>query len=155
MSLSTDIAAIVASKFPNATYILSSWMKANVASYNLDEISIAKPLIILNNELSTDEEIQPNANILADSRVVMWLLTKVDNQVYASDSAMNTDIEQLKVMARQIAVNVYRLGAIRLKGGELGRYKITPRFKVFNAVLSGVELEFRMKYNELINWCPS
>lgn len=155
MSLTTEISAIVNAKFPDATYVLSSWFKANRKSYDNVEMTLAKPFIILSNELPKDKEIQPNANLLANSRVLMWFLVKGGEGVYTTDEAMNTDIEALEIIADQIFNNIYQLSNTRLKGTELLSYKITPKFKIFNAVLVGVEAEGRFKENQVRNWCTS
>ena len=118
MSLTSDIATIVNTKFPDATYALNSWFKANLKSYNIEEMTIAKPLIILNNELPKNKEIQPNVNILAETRVMMWFLVKGGDGVYTTDAAMNTDIELLEVMADKVYNNIFQLPTIRLKGNE-------------------------------------
>ncbi len=155
MSLTGDIQNIVNSKFPNATYLLSSWFKANRESYDIDIITLSQPLIVLSNELSKDKEIQSNANILSNTNIVMWFLVKGGDEVYTSDIDMNNDIEQLENMADQIANNIYQLDSIRLTGTSLQSYRITQKFKIWNSVLIGVELEMRVKENQIINWCKS
>ena len=47
MSLTTDIATIVSTKFPDATYALKSWYNANKDSYNIAEMTLLKPFIVL------------------------------------------------------------------------------------------------------------
>ena len=155
MSLTTDIATIVNNRFPNATYALNSWFKANLKSYNIEEMTIDNPLIILNNELSKGKEIQPNVNILAETKVVMWFLVKGGDGVYTTDKAMNTDIELLEVMADQIYNNIFQLPVIRLKNNESFRYTVTPKFKIWNSVLVGVEAEARVKENQIRNFCTN
>lgn len=154
MSLTSDISNIVNTKFPDATYILSSWFKANRASYDIEQMTLAEPLIVLSNELSTDKEIQPNVNILAETKVLMWFLVKGGEGVYTTDEEMNTDIEALAIMADQVYNNIYQLDSIRIKGG-LFKYKTTPKFKIWNSVLVGVEAEARVKENQIRNFCTS
>lgn len=153
MSLTTDIKTIVNTKFPDATYALSSWFNANRDSYDIAEMTVEKPLIILNNELPTDKEIQENVNILANTRIMMWFLTQGD--VYKTDIEMNTAIEALTLIADRVYINIFQLNSIRLKGSELFKYRITPKFKIWNSVLIGIEVEARVKENQIRNFCTS
>jgi hypothetical protein len=155
MSLITDIQNIVNTKFPNATFILSSWFKANRESYNMETITTLQPLIVLNNELKKEKEIQQNANILSDTNVIIRVLSKGGDEVYTSDVDMNTDIEILENIADQIANNIYQLESIRLTGTTNQKYSIIPIFKAWNSVLIGVELDMRVKENQIRNWCKS
>ena len=153
MSLTTKIKTIVNTLYPNATFALSSWFKANLSSYNIEEITINKPLIVLSNELKKDKEMEPNVNILANTRVLMWFLVKSDDGVYATDADMQTDIEALEIIADRVYNNIYQLSEVRLKEGELFRYSTTPKFKIWNSVLTGVEAEARIKENQVRNIC--
>lgn len=155
MSLTTEISNIINTKFPGdtKTYLLSSWFKANRKSFDIEEMTLEKPLIILNNELTKDKEIQKNANTLADTRIIMQFLVK--GNVYENDLEMNTDIEALELIASNIMNIIYRSDFIRLKGTELFKYKITPKFKIYNSVLVGVEAEARIKENQLISFCST
>ena len=153
MSLTTEIATIVNTKFPDATYLLSSWMKANRKSFDFDTMTLAEPLIVLNNELTKDKEIQQNVNVLANTKINMLFLVK--GSVYSTDVEMNTAIEALELMADQVFNNIYQLSQTRLKGSELLSYKITPKFKIWNSVLVGVEAEGRFKENQVINFCTT
>lgn len=155
MSLTSDIETIVTTLYPDSNYILSSWFKANLASYNLDEITTTKPLIILSNELKKEKEIQPNVNILANTRVLMWFLTKATDGVYTTDTAMQSDIDKLELIADRVYSNIFQLPIIRLKDSELFRYSTTPKFKIFNAVLIGIEAEARLKDNQIIDICKT
>lgn len=151
MSLTSDVKTLIKTKFPNATVILSSWFKANLASYDLETMTIAEPLIVINNEIRKDKEIQENFNILSDSELIIWCLVKGD--VYDSDDAMNTDIEALEVIADQIYSIINQASQYRLKGTDLFKFTITPKFKIWNSVLNGVEAKGRVKENQVRNIC--
>jgi len=155
MSLISDISDLITAKYPDATFILSSEMKANLASYNLDEITTAKPLIVLNNELESEDEIQQNANILQSTRVEIWVLAKCKDGVYTSDNDMNTDLEVLQTIIQSIYGGLFRLGNVLLNAGEVSRFTRRPVFKVWNSVLNGWKGSARIKYNTTVNVCTS
>lgn len=153
MSLNSDIRTIVEAIAPDATYILSSWFKANRNSYNLETMTPAAPYIILDNEQTEDNEIQENSNILSNTQIKMWFLFKSD--VYDSDEEMEAGFDEIKPLVNQIAVNIYQLDGIRLKGSELAKYKLTKKFKIFNSVLCGWEFSANWRYNTIANWCKT
>jgi len=153
MSLTSDISDIVETKYPDAHYMLSSWFKANRASFDIASMTLDTPLIILNNEIPKDKSIEQNASILAGTRIIMQFLVKADDSVYATDLEMNAAIEELEIIADEIMIQIYQLDSIRLQGSEVQQYRITPKFKVYNSVLVGVEAEGRFKENQIRNWC--
>lgn len=151
MSIATSIESIVNSLYPDATYALSSEFRANVKSYNLSEITTTKPLIILNNEQPREKEIQVNANVLSNTRILMYFLTKSD--IYTNDNDLNTALDDLEIIADRVMLNIYQLDDVRLKNNELQQYRLTPRFRVWSSILSGWEAEARFKENQIRNWC--
>lgn len=153
MSLSSDIQGIVSNLSPDSTYILSNWFKANVKSYRLEEMSAAKPFIILDNEQPEDIEIQRNLNYLVNTQIKMWFLVK--SNIYDNPEEMEADLDSIKPLVYQVANNIYQLDSIRLKGSELAKFKMIKRFKVFNSALVGWEFIANWKYNEVANWCKS
>lgn len=155
MSLTTQIENIVNTLYPDAHYFLRSWMKANKESYDLNEMTIAKPLIVLNNEIPKDKEIQDSLNTLAETRIIMWFLAKPDDGVYATDPTMNTLLEQLEPIADRVYNNIFLLDNIRLLEGQKFRYRLTPKFKIWNSALVGWEAEARVRDNQLTNFCTS
>ncbi len=152
MSLINSIESIVNTKVPDATFVLSSWFNANRKSYKIEEITADKPLIVLNNEIRKDNEIQVNANILKDNRIVIRFLMK--GGIYNSSAEMQADIELMESIADSIYPLIYRLPQVRLKGGDQ-RYSTTPVFKAWNSILNGVECEAKFKENVISNWCPN
>lgn len=151
MSLASKIQAIVLAKSPNATFKLSSYFKANVDSFPLDKISVGKPYVVLSNELEETDTIKPNINIDAEQKVVMWFLA--NSSIYQQDLDQNDNlIEPMKDLARQVAMQIYRDLDVE---GDSNRFVIRPKFKIFNAILSGVELEYRVKENIVVNACPN
>lgn len=146
MSLITDVATIVNGLYPDATYLLSSKFRANYQSYLTAPESF--PLIVLNNELTKDNEIKINNNVIKITRIVIMIL--------ALDNTDNTDVQSevirstMEVIADRIAANIYQLTEVRPTGRQ--RYKVTPEFHVFNSNLTGVTLDMSVNYNEIVNF---
>jgi hypothetical protein len=142
MSLASKISTIIQTAYPDATFILSSKFKANVASFDIPAAEL--PLIILNNELSAEAEIKKNNNISLNRRVVI--------SFFALDSVENTDAqsfaiqESMEQIAVYIAAIIWQLPEIVPVGGNQ-KFKITPEFHVFNTNLTGVTLD--MNANEI------
>jgi hypothetical protein len=147
MSLVTDIASIITTLYPDATYILSSKFQANQASFAVE--TTALPLIILDNELIKEAEIKINNNILKDTRIVISVLNL--------DTPNNTDLqseairEACEIIADRIAVNIYQLTPVLPATRQ--KYKLTPAFHVYNTDLTGVILDMKIMYNEVILFC--
>jgi hypothetical protein len=147
MSLITDIATLVNTLYPSATFILSSKFNANLASFSLTETQL--PLIILDNELSKDSTIHKNANVQKDSRIVISVLDL--------DSAENSDLQSESIrqecedIADRLAINILRLSEVIPLSNQ--KYKTTPAFHVFSTNLTGVILDMRANENVVINFC--
>lgn len=146
MSLVSSISAIVTLLSPTATYILSSKFNANLKSFSI--ASTALPLIILDNELSKQNEIKANNNVMKTHRVVMSFLTldKTNN----TDVQTNAIIEAMETLADRVAVNIYQLIEDRPEPRQ--KYSITPLFHAFSTNLSGVALEMQVNYNSIVNF---
>ena len=148
MSLITDIQGIITTLYPDATNILSSRFKANVASFDIESAEL--PLIIIDNELVKDVEIKINSNVQKGTRIVISVLQldSLDN----TDQQSETIRQAMEVIADRIAVNIYQLVAIR-PIGDRQKYKLTPAFHVFNTNLTGVILDMVANYNEVVSFC--
>lgn len=149
MSLNSQIQTIVETLYPTATYELSSRFQGNIDSYSLESSEL--PLIILDNELSKDNEIQINNNVLKNHRVLISVLKLDDpNNTIAQTEALRAACE---IIADAIAVKIYQLEEVRLKPvSSRQKYKTTPLFHVFNTDLSGVDLEMFVNYNTIVNF---
>lgn len=146
MSLVTSISSIVALLSPTSTYILSSKFHANLKSFSV--AATALPLVILDNELSKDNEIKANNNVIKKSRIAISVLNKDDMD--NTDAQTNSIIEGCEELADRIAAQIYQLAPVRPDPRQ--QYKITPMFHVFNTNLSGVALEMTVNYNSIINF---
>lgn len=151
MSLVSDITSICNTLYPTASFILASQLKSNLEAYSLETSEF--PLIILDNELPSDEEIQENAHILANHKIVLTFLQK--DEFDATDVNSETIVEQMRGYARRVFVNLYKLSKIRLKTGKLQRYKLTPVFKVSNSILTGVIGTIELSEDIIVNWCST
>lgn len=151
MSLVSDITTICNNLYPSATFILASQLKAGLEAYSKTLSQF--PIIILDNELPSDEEIQPNAMIKADHRIVLTFLQK--DEFDATDADSETIVEQMRGYARRVFVNLYQLAKIRLKTGKLQRYKLTPVFKISNSILTGVIGTIDLSEDIVTNWCST
>lgn len=147
MSLITDITTIITGLYPDATFTLSSKFKANVDSYLTQTSEL--PLIILNNEIKSDNEIKLNNNVIKNTRIVIMILDldTVDNTDLQSESIRAA----MEVYADKIAVNIYQLANVIPAGRQ--KYSVNPEFHVFNTNLTGVTLEMNVNYNEIIDFC--
>lgn len=147
MSLITDITTIITGLYPAATFTLSSKFKANVDSYLTQTSEL--PLIILNNEIKSDNEIKLNNNVQKNTRIVIMILNldTVDNTDLQSESIRAA----MEVYADKIAVNIYQLANVIPAGRQ--KYSVNPEFHVFNTNLTGVTLEMNVNYNEVIDFC--
>jgi len=146
MSLITDIETIITGLYPDATFTLSSKFKANYESFLTETANL--PLIVLNNEISKDNEIQVNNNVLKNTRIVIMVLNL--------DSVDNSDLESediraaMETHADRIAVNIYQ--EIEVRPTARQRYKCIPEFHIFNSNLTGVTLDMNVNYNEIVNF---
>lgn len=146
MSLITETQTIIEGLYPDATFTLSSKFKANYQSF-LTETS-AFPLIVLNNEITKDNEIKINNNVLKNTRIVIMVLEldKFDASSVESESLRSA----CEVIADRIAANIYQLTEVRPSNRQ--KYKVIPEFHVFNSDLTGVTLDMNVNYNETINF---
>lgn len=146
MSLITDIQTIITSVVPNSTQILSSKFNSNVQSFL--EPSSGFPIVIIDNEISKNSEIKKNNNVQKDTKIVISVLDL--------DSIDNTDVQSQALadncedIADLIAVRIYQVLEVRPKGNQA--YKITPMYRVFNTMLTGVILEVQINYNTIVNF---
>jgi len=146
LSLITDIKSIIATLYPDATLILSSKFKANLTSFNIDAADL--PLVVIDNEQPKDSDIKKNNNVHKDTRIIISFLYLDSKE--NSDEQTNTLIEQAEAMADRVAVNIYQLLTVRPEGNQA--YKITPMFHVFSTDLSGVALEIRVNYQQIVRF---
>jgi hypothetical protein len=149
MSLVTDIQTIVTTLQPTCTFILSSKFKASRASFDI--ANAVFPLIILDNELSSDEEIMKNNAIQADNRIVLSFLLR--DEVFNTDVQRDALVEEMKELARRTMVNIYRLPQVRIVGTGNQKYKLTPAFNVFATQLTGCIAEIRANETVMVEWC--
>ena len=150
MSLITDIQTIITTLYPDATSILSSRFKANESSFDVETDDL--PLIILDNELEKEAEIKINNNIQKNTKIIISVLQldSLDN----SDQESEVIRQAMEDIADRLAVNIYQLQAIR-PINDTSRYKTTPMFHVFSTNLTGVALEMRANYNEIVSFCKT
>ena len=146
MSLISEIQSIIASLSPDSTFLLASKFRANVSAQFLEASEL--PLIVLDNEIKGESSIQKNFNIIKKKKYVIWFLQKdtPDN----TDVQTNTIQEAMELLADKTALNIYRLEAVRLTGGNQ-KYNIQPIFHAFSKDLSGVFLEINVEYNNVIS----
>lgn len=144
----TDISTIVTTLYPTATYILSSKFNANLKSFSV--ASTALPLIILDNELSKQNEIKANDNVIKTHRIVISILNKDDMD--NSDLQTNAIVEACETIADIIAAQIYQLVTVRPATRQ--QYRITPMFHAFSTNLSGVALEMQVNYNSTVDFEP-
>lgn len=144
MALESDISTIVAEVYPTATYKLASKFRANLESFSVE--TAALPFIVLDNEIPKNVDIQKNANVLKETRILIYFLDK--------DTPDNTDVQTraiqtaMELVADKVAWEIYRLEAVRPITKQ--KYKTTPVFHVYNTDLSGVILDMLVNYNEVI-----
>lgn len=149
MSLTSEIQNIVESLQPDSTYTLSSAFNANRSSYSIDRVKY--PFIILDNELSKQVEIRKNNNLVKDTRIVISVLTL--------DKRDNTDTQRealrlsMESIADRIAVNIYQLDSVSVQPGVNQTYGLNPLFNAYITGLSGVAMEMRVNYKEVVNFC--
>jgi hypothetical protein len=155
MSIVNDIANIVATKYPDATYYFNSWLKANLASFKntIDEMEEGAPLIVLYNDIPKDNEVQQNTSILSSENIKIRVLVK--GALDDNDPHMNQDIEYCETIVNELMLQIYFLKSIRLLGNEKQKFRVTPIFKSWNSILNGVQAEANFKYNKVENICPS
>jgi len=144
VSLISSIGTIVTALYPNATYILSSKFNANLKSFSV--ASTALPLIILDNELSKQNEIKVNNNVMKTHRIVITVLN-VDS-FNNTDAQTNAIIEACETIADKIAAKIYQLTEVRPSPRQ--QYRFTPMFHAFNTNLSGGAIEMQVNYNSII-----
>jgi hypothetical protein len=146
MSLISQIQTIITAIAPGATSILSSKFNANYQSFNFDSSDL--PLIILNNEIPNTSEIKKNNNVIKDVRILITFLVldSTDN----SDSESQALTDSMEALADLVAVRVYQELEVRPVGNQ--KYKITPMYRVFNTMLTGVALDMQINYNSIINF---
>ncbi len=153
MSLITDIKSIVLARVPNATFVLSSELKANLKSYFESGYTVDAPLVVLDNMINEQNEILQNATFNVEKRIRISFLAK-DTINDSTDENVNDDIvDPLKVLARGIFGAIYRLDSVRMKNNETARFSLDPAFRIYNSVLSGCIGEARWKINEVVNIC--
>jgi hypothetical protein len=147
VSLISDITSIITGLFPEATFTLSSKFSQNHEAFTVSPTAL--PLIILDNELTKTAEIKKNNNVQKDTRLLI--------SVYGLDSSDNTDAqsqaiqETMEGYADQIAAKIWRLDAIRPISGNNQKWNITPIFRAFGSMLTGVTIDMKANYNEIVN----
>lgn len=146
MSLITEILSIASEVSPTSTVILSSKFNSNVQGFLTAEANL--PLIILDNELSKISEIKKNNNVQKDTKVLITIL-RLDSQDN-TDSQSNTICESMEDIADLIAVRIYQIVAVRPIGNQ--KYKITPLYRVFGSMMTGVAMEMQVNYNTIVNF---
>lgn len=147
MSLITSITSIIVGLYPDATFTLSSKFSQNIEAFTVPETAL--PLIILDNELTKVSEIKKNNNVQKDTRILI--------SVFGLDGTDNTDAqsqiiqETMEDYADRIAVNIWRMDEIRPIGSANQRWNVTPVFRAFGSLLTGVTIEIRANYNVVVN----
>lgn len=146
MSLISQVQSIITALAPAATSILSSKFNANYQSFNVDSADL--PLIIIHNEIPKNSEIKKNNNVIKDTKILITLLVldSTDN----SDSQSQALIDSMEDLADLIAVRIYQELEVRPSGNQ--KYKITPMYRVYNTMLTGVALEMQVNYNSIVNF---
>jgi len=155
MSLVTNISTIVSTLYPDATFQLMSNLKANKESFTLESSEL--PFIVLDNTLVKRKQIQQNANTLTNTALRMLFLNKHSDKsnIHQTDTEMNTIVEAMEVVADNVMINILLLDQIRTASGEVPEYTITPQFRIFTSVLSGVEAVATWKENQTTRWCKT
>lgn len=146
MSLITQIQAIITSVAPDATSILSSKFNANYQSFNIDSADL--PLIVLDNEIPKNSEIKKNNNVIKDARILITFLVLDSNDNTDAQSQALTD--SMEALADLVTVRIYQELEVRPSGNQ--KYKITPMYRVFNTMLTGVSLDMQVSYNSIVNF---
>lgn len=147
MSLITDISGVIAEMYPDVTFMLSSTFQANVSSLSIEPNEL--PLIVLDNELSKDNNIAINNNIQKNTRIVISVLYE--------DNPENTDVQSeslrsdAETIADRLAAQIYQLLPVRIDATRQ-KYKCTPLFHVYATNLTGVAMEMQVNYNEVVNF---
>lgn len=146
MSLISQVQSIITALAPAATSILSSKFNANYQSFNVDSADL--PLIIIHNEIPKNSEIKKNNNVIKDTKILITLLVldSTDN----SDSQSQALTDSMEDLADLMAVRIYQELEVRPSGNQ--KYKITPMYRVFNTMLTGVALEMQVNYNSIVNF---
>lgn len=146
MSLITEILSIASEVSPTSSVILSSKFNSNVQGFLTAESNL--PLIILDNELPKNSEIKKNNNVQKDTKVLITILG-LDSQDN-SDIQSNTICESMEAIADLIAVRIYQIVAVRPIGNQ--KYKVTPMYRVFGSMMTGVAMEMQVNYNTIVNF---
>ena len=146
MILINEIIAIAQAVAPTATVILSSNFNANYQSFQTPETAF--PLIVIDNEYPKNSEIMKNNNVLKDTRILIRVLGLdiTDN----TDTQSATIADNMESIADLIAVRIYQLIPVRPNGNQ--RYKLIPQYRVYNTLLTGVNCEMYVNYNEVVNF---
>lgn len=153
MSLNSNIQTIVNTLYPSATFKFISDFHINQEAHKLEISSF--PLIVLDNDINETNVINPNSNILANTLIRMYFLTKSSamSNVHLTETQTNVLIESMKTIAREVYGQIYLLDKVRLGNNELGEFRMRPAFKRFSEELSGIVAEATWKENVIINWC--
>ena len=144
MALENDIATIINTLYPDATFMLASRLRADINSFHVESDEL--PLIVLDNEFKKENEIQANGSTTKKPRLVIWFLNQ--------DTPDNTDAQTLAIqqamelMADRTAQAIFRLQNIKPQGNQ--KYNTTPLFHRYNSDLSGVALEILANENTVI-----
>lgn len=150
MSLLTSIESIVKEIKPDATYRLSSYFKANAASYEIAKGNY--PLIILDNELNKTVQIMKNANLQAETRIRMYFLSH-DNTPHKTDLEREAIRQSMEDIANRVMVKIYQLDEVKIIGTANTTYTLQPMFNAFITGLMGVRAEMLSNEQLIINWC--
>jgi len=146
MGLLTDIRAVITVMYPDATTIFSNKFNANLKSFSVEEADL--PLIVIDNERDKDNEIKQNNNVQKDSKVLISILDL--DATGNTDDQSETIRAEMEAIADRLAVQIYQLLPARPVGNQ--KYTNTPMFHVFNTNLTGVALEMRVNYNEVVSF---
>lgn len=144
MALESSISSIITSIAPTATYQLASKFRANLDSFHLTSDQL--PFIVLDNDLSKNNEIKQNYSLVKETRIVLWFLQKDDPD--NTDVTTNSIQNDMELIADRAALSIYRLENVRPSGNQ--RYKTTPLFHVYNTDLSGCALEMNVNENLIV-----
>lgn len=149
MSLTYDVKHIVETLYPTATYDLISTFMANVDTFCFERSDF--PYIFLNNLIVVDGEIKHNANLLENNKLNMFFFTPAEKG--STDMQNEVLVDEMRDIARRVAVNIYRVPRVRLNRSENQKYKIYTRLHWFTTNLVGCELEMYVKENTTVNFC--
>lgn len=147
MSIQSDIQSIITTLYPDATYMLASRFRYSVESQEIENTEF--PLIVLNNELTTDKEIQENRNTLSKYRIQLTVLKKDDE--FNNDEETDAIRQQCEDILDRIMMNIYDLDAIRVRNGQDLKYRVIPIIKATPNILSGVAGIADWDFNQVIN----